>query len=251
MLAAERGACDDTAGQVFDRIVENWRWSHYWWSGKTGIDDVYAAGKKISALIFWTKNTAQPVRGLCTAELSLCVAYEGVYLDPTGRRMQIASGVAVKDAFTAFVNSGLRDASHMNTVEGLRPSDFDIAEQSVTLPVLEPPCSISSRIVPQEASSEAERIAKRFRCVSPDETTPRACTGTLVFAYYGNADPYWFIARTCSTACEFKGDAIGELARGDRGWEARSSGYIASPKAEVVRLKQQIEKAEMFRFQIK
>ena len=82
-----------SADEVLERIAENWRWSHYW-SGKTGIDDVYAEGKKISALVFWNESQSQPIRGLCSSELSLCVAYSGVYLDPAERRIPMAAHVA-------------------------------------------------------------------------------------------------------------------------------------------------------------
>ena len=71
-----------------------------------------------------------------------------------------------------------------------------------------------------------------------------------MFAYYGDLDPYWFVWRRCSAACEFGGDSIEELTRGDRGWEVTSSGFINRPKAEVERLKQQVQKAEMFRLQL-
>src|SRR5690242_18551835 len=93
---------DDAADQVFDRIVENWRWSRFW-SGTTGIDDVYIEGKKFAALVFWTKNDSRPIRGLCSTELLACVAYSGVYLDPRARRMPITSNATPEQAFTSFV----------------------------------------------------------------------------------------------------------------------------------------------------
>jgi hypothetical protein len=45
VFAISRAAYGDAADQVFDRIVENWRWSHYWF-GKTGLDDVYAEARE-------------------------------------------------------------------------------------------------------------------------------------------------------------------------------------------------------------
>jgi hypothetical protein len=80
---------------VFNRITENRRWSHYWF-GKTGIDDVYAGGKAITALIFWNKSESQPIRGLCSPELALCVAYSGIYLDPAERRMSKGSAGSLR-----------------------------------------------------------------------------------------------------------------------------------------------------------
>src|ERR1700680_2775768 len=93
VFAIDHGAYGDATDQVFGRIVENLRWSHYWF-GKTGIDDVYVEGKRISALIFWNKSESQPIRGLCSSEISLCVAYSGIYLDPAERRMHIPPNVA-------------------------------------------------------------------------------------------------------------------------------------------------------------
>src|ERR1700719_1826407 len=107
MLAVDRAICDDEAGRIFERIVENWRWTHYW-AGSTGLDDVYVAGKKISALLFWTKSDSRPIRGFCSTELSLCVAYSGFYLDPLERRMPMPPNVAPQQAFASFVTSGFR-----------------------------------------------------------------------------------------------------------------------------------------------
>lgn len=250
LLSASRSAHGDVADQVFDRLVENWRWSHYWF-GKTGLDDVYVEGKKITALMFWNKSESQPIRGLCSSELSLCIAYSGVYLDPAERRMSIAPGATPQQAFSSFVSSGLSDSSHMLAVEGLNVTDFQVEQKSITLPILEPPSSITRRAVPEEAAREAERVKRTFSCWGVEaKTRPRGCTGGLVFAFYGDADPYWFVLRSCSTACEFKGESVEMLRRGDRGWDVTIGGFINSPKEEVERLKQQIEKAEMFRLQL-
>lgn len=252
VLAVNRGVYGDTADQVYNRIVENWRWSHYWF-GKTGIDDVYVEGKKISALIFWTRNDSQPISGLCSADLFLCVAYSGVYLDPLERRMQMAPNVTTQQAFESFVKSGLGDSSHILAVRGLHPADFQIEEKSITLPAWALPASISGRRTPAEAASESARLKRLLGCGGAAiETGPPGCSGALVlvFAYYGATDPYWFVLRSCATACEFGGDAIQELTRGDRGWEVTSGGFINTPKAEVERLKQQIQKAEMLRLQL-
>lgn len=251
IVAADRGACSDgdtQADQVFSRISENWRWSHYWF-GKTGIDDVYAAGKKVSVLIFWNNNGIQPVRGLCSSDLSLCVAYSGVYLDPAQRRMPIGQNVDTQQGFATFVSSGFWDASHIGAVDGLSLADFQVQQKSVTLPVLEPPTSITTRATPAGAFREAEKIKRLFSCWGVKaETHPRGCTGALVFAYYGENDRYWFVLRACSMACEFKGESVEMLSRGDREWEVTSGGFMGGPRAEVERMKQQIERAAMFRF---
>ncbi len=250
MLAADTSIRADKEGQVFERIVENWRWTRYWF-GKTGIDDAYVEGKKISALIFWNKNDSQPINGLCSSELSLCVAYLGAHLDPFERRMQIAPGVAQQQAFASFINSGLRDSSQIMAVEGLSVADFQVEQKSVTLPILEPPSSILLREVPAEAPREAERVKSLFGCWGVEsETRPRGCSGSLTFAYYGDADPYWFVLRSCATACEFKGESVEMLRRGDHGWEVTSGGFVGSPQAEVERLKRQIEKAKMLQLEL-
>jgi hypothetical protein len=241
----------DAADQVVDRIVETWRWSHYWF-GKTGIDGSYAAGRKVSALVFWNDNENRPMRGLCSSELGACLVYSGAYLDPAPRRMEIAPNVSARQAFMAFVTDGFRDSSHILAIEGMRAADFQSQETSIILPTLEAPTAISHRDVPAEARTEAEKVKQVFRCSDAQNETPtEGCSGSLVFAFYGPEDPYWFVVRSCSEACEFKGESVEMLRRGDHGWEVTSAGFIDRPKAEVERLKQQIEKAEMFRLQLR
>jgi len=248
LTAASRGVSEDVAGKVFSRIVENWRWSYYWF-GKTGIDDVYVSGKKISALFFWSTKPMRPMRGFCSSDISRCVAYEGVYLAPLEREMGISPRASSQQAFGTFVSSGFRDPKYLSLIEGLSLADFESKERLVTLPDLGPPSSISRREIPADAAHEAERIARQLaRGASSAEARPD-CRCSLVFAYYGPNDPYWFVLRTCSTACEFKGKAIEMLSRGDRGWEATSGGYIDAPASDVERLEHQIERAEMFRLE--
>ena len=104
---------------------------------------------------------------------------------------------------------------------------------------------------PKAASREAEKVKRRFGCWGVEaETRPQGCTGNLVFAYYGESDPYWFVLRSCSTACKFKGESVETLRRGDRGWDVTVGGFINNPKEEIERLKRQIEKAEMFRLRL-
>jgi hypothetical protein len=241
----------DTSAQALDQLVENWRWSHYWF-GKTGIDDVYVPGKRVSALIFWTKKDRRAKTGLCSSDLSLCIAYSGPYLSPRAERVRIDPRTSLQQAFASFVNGAFGgDEDYIGPKERLRPGDFDSEEKVITLPTLDMPSSISAHAVPEEASREAERVKRLLGCGPLDaKSRPSGCGGTLVFAFYGPADPYWFVWRTCSASCEFGGDAIEELTRGDRGWEVTSGGFINSPKAEVERLKQQIQKAEMFRLQL-
>jgi len=78
---------------------------------------------------------------------------------------------------------------------------------------------------------------------------PPRCTGGFLFAYYGEADPYWLVLRSCSATCEFKGDAVEMLRRGDHDWEATSAGYVDRGD-DIKRLKMLIEKAAMFRLQL-
>ena len=139
----------------------------------------------------------------------------------------------------------------MLDVEGLSLADFRVKQKSLTLPVLSPPYSIARRVVPEEASREAEKTKRTFGCWGTEsETRQQGCTGSLVFAFYGDNDPYWFVLRSCSTTCEFKGESVEMLRRGDHGWDVTVGGFINGPKEEVGRLKQQIEKAEMFRLQL-
>ncbi len=244
------GVRAETANQVFERIVENWRWSHYWF-GKTGLDDAYVPGKKISALIFWNRSEDQPIRGLCSSELGRCVAYAGIYLDPHERQVPLALGTSLQQAFASWVNGGLRDPSFLVGVQGFAAADFQSETKSLTLPAWEPPSSITQRTFREEARRQAEKIRRTFGCWGVEaDTRPQECGGSLVFAFYGDNDPYWFVLRSCATACEFKGESVEMLRRGDHGWDVTVGGFINSPKEEVERLKQQIEKAEMFRLQL-
>lgn len=249
LLAASKVPAADSADQVYDRIIENWRWTHYWF-GKTGIDDVYSEGKKVTALIFWSDGHGQPIQGLCSADLFLCVAYSGVYLDPKARRVQIPADVTVRQAYASFVDSGFADPSHLLPEGGLSLTDFQSEEKVVVLPALVPPAPVVQHKTPAGAINEAERVKHLFTCSGSSDKKPRgACTGGLVFAYYGSADPYWFVLRSCSSACEFGGEAVEELTRTGLGWTNTAGGFINRPKAEVDRLKRQIEKAVMFRLQ--
>ena len=202
-----------------------------------------------SALFFWSKNGSQAVRGLCSTDISLCVAYSGVYLDPHGRRTQIAPRVTAQQAFASWASSGFRDPTALLGIQGVGPGDFELAEKSITLPVLAPPDSITDRRVAKDAQSEAERLKRLFSC-SPVGTAPRGrgCRGILVFASYGDKDPYWFVLRSCSATCGFQGESVQMLKRSDYGWEVTSGGVVDDP-IEVKRLKLQIEKAAMLRLQ--
>lgn len=250
-LISGSGVCDESSAQTFDRLVEGWRWSRYWF-GSSGVDDVYSPGKKITALVFWTKKERRPKRGLCSSDLSLCVAYSGPYLTPHAERVRIDPKTPLQQAFASFVSSGFGgDEVYQSVAERLHPADFDFEEKVVTLPPMDAPSPVLTRTVPEEASREAQRVRRLLGCGPIDaRSRPAGCSGTLVFAFYGPADPYWFVLRTCSAACEFGGDAIEELTRGDRGWEVTSGGFVNSPRAEVERLRQQIQKAEMFRLKL-
>lgn len=239
--AAHAGAPDE----VFQRIVENWRWQHYWF-GKTGIDDFYREGKQVSALIFWNMNQMQPIRGMCSPNLQTCVAYSGIYLDPAPRRMQMPASATARQGFDAFVSSGLSDPAHITSADGLKSSDFQSTEISITLPALNPPDAISRREVSAEERKEAERISRLFRCTGERATVPGGCKGELIFAYHGPDDPYWFVLRSCSEACTSKAETVEMLRRGDTGWEITSAGLVENQK-EIERLKGQIERAAMFR----
>lgn len=240
----------ETANQVVGRITENWRWSHYWFD-KTGIDDHYMAGRKVSALVFWNSSDNRPIRGLCSSELGICLAYVGPFLDPEPRRMTIAPEISDLSAFTTFVGNGFQDRSHLLAIRGTTVTDFQRQQLSILLPVLEPPSAILHHDIPSQARTDAEEVKRVFRCSEEDSKAPtEACSGSLVFAYHGAEDPYWFVLRSCSQACEFRGESVEMLRRGDHGWEVTSAGFIDRPQTEVDRLKQQIEKAEMFRLRL-
>jgi hypothetical protein len=249
-IAASDVTLASSADHVITTLTENWRWSRYWF-GEIGIDDVYVEGKKIAAVVFWNDSLTQPVIGICSLDLLLCVAHSSIYLDPSSRRMSITSNITAQQAFQSFAANGFRDSSHSLRIADVGPSDFHLEEQSLTLPVLTPPSSIINRQVAPEALQEAKRIAPLIACARNSAVRQDVgCSGRLVFGYYGSRDPYWFVLRECSSSCAFKGETILELRRGDRGWEVSSGGVIDRPKSEVDRLKTQIQKAEMFHLQL-
>jgi hypothetical protein len=251
LLVAQVSVCGDMRDQVIDRIVSNWRWSHYWLE-RTGIDAAYSQGKRISALVFWTKNNTRPIRGLCSADLSLCLAYAGVYLDTIEKQMQIPPGVVPRQALASFVKSGFSDSARLLAYKGFRMADFDIEERTFTLPALDPPSSISRREVPKGAVRAAKDVAEDFTCWSEPKARPHGCTGTLVFAYRSEVDPCWFVLRTCSNACEsgFRGESVESLTPGDHGEWFATAGGLMSRKEEVGPLKPKILGAKMFRLQL-
>jgi hypothetical protein len=243
---------DEPSARVFNQLVQNWRWLRYWF-GSSGIDDVAIPGKKITALVFWTKTDRLPKSGLCSPDLSLCIAYSGPRLNPRSDRIAIDGNASLRDSFEQFVKGGLRGTErNFAPKEAFQPSDFDSVEGSFTLPSLTvPPDSVLNRKTPAEAPAEATRVSRLFSCSRFGEPRPQGCKGTLVFAYYGADDPYWFVLRSCSAECEsaFRGDAVEELTRGDGGWDVTSGGFVNTPGKEVERLGAQIRKAEMLRLE--
>jgi|GEM_PF-5079036 len=252
LLAVRCGTPNQEAEQamkVFDQFVERLRWSRYW-LGATSMDDIYVEGKLISALVFWTKTNHRPKRGLCSSDLSLCIAnYSGSYNRGVAQ-VHIDRGLAPQLAFASFANANFGDGGAW--FPPLSPDDFEFEEKTITLPPLGLPSSILHRVVPEEASREAERIRQQFVCWGVDTKRLPGCTGTLVFAYYANDDPSWYVLRTCSSACEpeFRGDSIESLTRREWGWTITVGGFMNSPKEDIERVKRKIEKAEMFRFEL-
>jgi hypothetical protein len=249
LLTIRPGICDEISATAFEKLVDNWRWSHYWF-GYSGVDDVYVPGEKISALVFWTKKGRRPKVGLCSSRLSICAAYSGPFLNPRIERANIDPGKSLQQAFASFVAGGFGGTErYVGPLERLSLADFSFEAVTVTLPPIEPPASISARTIPAGARAEAQRLMPLLKCRNPETAGLTICSGALVFAFFGPADPYWFVLRTCSPSCGSAGESIEELTRGDRGWEVTSRGLVNSPQAEVDRLKRQILKAEMFRLE--
>lgn len=268
--------------------MENLRYSRYWY-GTPDIGEGYVEGKQISALIFWTKEGRQSKVGLCSPDLERCFATWGTQIMPEMEQMPIDRSLTTKAAFESFVEDGIDantiiivpqiiqpppvktpptgspnpsvptitsvlDGQSFPKPKPLSLADFEFAEKTITLPPLGLPASILRREVPKEAADEAKRIKDyyNYNCWGVGSRRPPGCTGTLVFAYYHESDAKWHVLRTCSSACfpVFQGDSIQVLRRGSDGWEISGGGGINSPREEVARLKQKIEQAEMFRFQI-
>lgn len=276
---------DEQAQKVFDHVIENLRYSRYWHEAPD-IGDGYEEGKQISALIFWTKADRQSKVGLCSPDLERCFATWGDQIRPEMEQMLIDRSLTAKAAFESFVEDGIDvnaikivpqiiqpppgtvpptaklnpsvpgissvlDVQSLPKPKRLSLTDFEFVEKTITLPPLGLPTSISSRAVPKEAASEAKKVKQNYTCWGEGKR-PRGCTGAVVFAYYHESDSTWPVLRTCSSSCPpmFQGESIQFLRRGSWGWEAYGGGQTSSPKEEVIRLKQKIKQAEMFRFQI-
>ena len=233
------------AMRVFSQYVERVRWTRYWY--KDTPDDAYIEGKTISALVFKTKTNRRPIYGLCSAELSLCI---GNYSSPERRgiaEVKVDPGFAPQVAFDWFANTNYGDID--TSFPALRPADFEFTAKPITLPSLGLPSSIRHHVIPARAHREANRIRKQFNCWEPGTKRPRGCTGTQVFAYYSEADPVWYILRTCSSACapEFRGDAIEALSYDKQGWTITIGGFTNTPE-DIKWFKPRILKAKMFQF---
>jgi hypothetical protein len=232
------------AQHIFDQYVERVRSSRYW--GDEHDDQVYVEGKQISALVFWTKTTQRPKYGLCAAALKLCIAN---YSSPNYRgvaEVSIDPSLEPKLAFASFAERNYGDGDAWR--QSLNLNEFEFEERIVTLPALGLPAAISHKLVSEEAVQEVERYKKVNACWRQGIRRPSQCTGTLVFAYYNEADLNWFTLRTCSPACspEFRGDSIQLLSRREWGWTVTVGGFLNNPEAVKV-YKPKIEKAEMFR----
>lgn len=283
--AQEKRNSDEQAKRVFDHVLENLRYSRYWYE-TPDIGDGYVEGKQISALIFWTKEARPSKVGFCSPDLERCFATWAGQIRQEMEQMRIDRSLSAKAAFESFVEDGIDANTIKIAPQVIQPSsdkvppdgssnpsiptisststgqdfplprrlnltDFEFVEKTITLPHLGLPASISRREIPKEAEGEAKRIKQSYTCWYEGKR-PQGCTGTLVFAYYNESDSTWPVLRTCSSSClpVFRGDSIQILRRGMDGWEAYGGGGINSPKDEVARLKQKIEQAEMFSFHI-
>jgi hypothetical protein len=241
----------EQAMQVFDQYVESVRWSRYWFRN-TQENDAYVEGKQIFALIFWTKTSSRPKRGLCSPDLSLCIA-NGSSSDWRGfAKASVDPSLAPQLAFESFARRNYGDGDAW--FPPLNPDDFEFTEKSITLPSLGLPSAILHRIAPEEGRREANRLwqdSKKNLCWDIGTQRPLGCTGTVVYAYYNEADPSWYTLRTCSPACqpEFRGDSIQALSRREWGWTATAGGFTNTP-ADIEWFKPRILKAEMFRFEL-
>lgn len=238
----------DQALKVFDQYVERVRWSHYWHRNIRN-DDVYVEGKQISALIFWTKTNTRPKWGLCSSDLSLCIANHS---NPDWRgvaEVSVDRSFTLQAAFEWFANTNFGDG--YVGFPPLKVTDFEFKEKPIVLPSLGLPFAILHRIVPQEARSQADRIRSQFVCWEIGTKKPHGCSGTQVFSYYSEADQSWYLLRSCSSACEpeFRGDAIEALSHRKEGWTVTIGGFT-NAREDIEWFKPKILKAEMFRFEI-
>lgn len=247
---------DEQIKQVFDQYVERVRWFRYWqgtthphYENENHFEDAYVEGKQISALFFWTKTSNRPKWGLCSSELSVCIANWSPGANARGfAHVLIDPRLTPQLAFASFAKANYGDGGLW--FPPLSPADFEFKEESITLPPLGLPSSILHRVVPEEAPRAVEEIRQGYVRWTP---LPPGCRCTLVFAYYSEAEPDWYVFRTCSAACpsELRGDSIQSLSRFglEQGWTATAGGFFKNPEA-VEWYKPRIEQAEMFRFEV-
>lgn len=239
--------------KILNQYIEKVRKSRYWLQ-RSQEDDSYIEGRTVSALYFWSNNTARLKAGLCVPELNLCIAN---FSDPEARsiaEIKITQELSLQNAFLSFAKANYGDGDAW--FPSLNLADFVFEEKIITLPHLGLPASIINQTVPQTGLQEAERLwqeSKNSLCWSVGKTRPSGCTGKVIYAYYDEDDSRWYTLRTCSSECdpEYRGDSVQILFRGERGeWISTVGGYTNSLK-DIDWYKSRIEKAAMFQFELK
>ena len=236
------------AQQVFDQYVERVRSTRYWQRVQPD-DEVYAEGKQIGALVFWTRTTQRPKYGFCAPALKRCVSNSSVPQYRGVVEVVIDLGFEPRQAFEAFAASNYGDGGA--SFPSLKKSEFEFEQRTLTLPTLGLPAAILHKLGSEEAVQEVEKWRKGSACWGEGTRRPAKCTGTLVFPYYNVADQDWHVLRTCTSACppDFQGEAILSLSRRGSGWVETIGGF-SNNKEDVAWYKPRIEKAVMDRIEI-
>lgn len=137
------------AVQHFDRLVERWRWVHYW-EGRTELGSRYVQGAAIPLLLFWRTDNSVPSVGFCSVALDICQFYPNPSTIHSLFETQVARGEDNQSAFRRFLAS---DFEQYNTPlwQGRKPprapseKEYTSEATTIVLPQLDPPEAIQQR----------------------------------------------------------------------------------------------------------
>ncbi len=235
------------AQKIFDRYVEELRWSRYW-DGVQSKKQAYVEGEKIPVAFFRVIINQVPRIGFCVPALSIC----GVNRLGSDRRLinlrSSGSDLSPLQAVQAFSKGSFGES--VAGLEQKKPTNFEVEEAMITLPKPGIPSAIKNKTIPGEASRDVRNYLKFYK----DWKYPRGCTCTHIFSLYEKPSNDWYVLRNCSKACQlgFRGESIQVLSRWNtwnRGWIARIGGFTRMPQ-DVAWLKPRILKAEMSRLTV-
>lgn len=233
---------------MFDKYVEQVRWARYWDARDEPFKN-YTEGKSTTLLLFWTSNPHRLKWGFCSTEMAICVANPSTEDGSGYVQVEVDSSLAPQKAFNSFASKNYGDGDAK--FSSLSEKDFEFEEHKVVLPALGLPASIKNSMHPESLTLDAEDVRQFVSCWRQGKKRLPDCRGTLVLPFYSNADPRWYVLRTCSQGCdsEFRGDAIQSFTPGPGGWYTRGANFTNNP-ADVELYKPKIEKSSVLKIEI-